>query len=225
MTTWQCLEMNTGVTMDAWHGFLDGGRNCKSFQSNGGFWCFFGGLDFFSQSNTCQAGSHWAFPWRRATLEVKIPWELCRIPLRRLRLRVCRATTRLWRIPTRTRRLWPSKRPNAAKCVAALISIQRTRDLSENLDGRNSLKSPQFSNLKWLCLPIFKSFGWVVAGWWHWVWEDHIPKLSGKTNFQFPNPSGKTIFTAVDFPNGLGRQILRCSATVRTNHQLSKSTG
>ena len=49
MTTWQCLEMmapsDTGVTMDAWHGFLDGGWNCKSFQSNAGFWCFFGGLE------------------------------------------------------------------------------------------------------------------------------------------------------------------------------------
>jgi hypothetical protein len=35
---------DTGVTMDAWHGFLDGGWNCKSFQSNAGF-CFFGGLE------------------------------------------------------------------------------------------------------------------------------------------------------------------------------------
>lgn len=60
---------------------------------------------------------------------------------------------------------------------------------------------------EWLCLPIFQV-----------LWMDTFPNCLGRQTSNFPNPSGKTIFTAVDFPNCMGRQILRCSATVRTNH-------
>ena len=151
---------------------------------------------FFSQSNTCQAGSHWAFPWRRATLEVKIPWKLWRIPLRRLRLRVCRATTRLWRISNEDK-----------TTVTLTIQAPKRRTVCCSFDIYPEDKGSKWKLWweKFFEIPLVFQSEMTVSSHFSSPLDGHIPKLSGKTNFKFPKSVWEDNFYRRRFPQLYGK--------------------